>query len=241
MYRSQPRSEADPGWIPPPRLYAPEPPRRRVYRDSSPGWSVPSRLQPQTRAPHRRPAAPELTHTQREIRALRRHVAPLEAKLAATAPTGVPIAETPEPHHAPTVVPIAVALPTVNEPTPVPAAEPSTTRREPTTMPTAAALPLLGAPKMVPVAPKSAPAPDVVPTPRPEPYLVIMEVPRVGPKADVEFLLTTERRLPLAPPSSKRGRFDSKGGRMMRSWPAIRWFTKRLSQPRPWRPPWSST
>ena len=57
----------------------------------------------------------------------------------------------------------------------------------------------------------------------------------------ISSFICVHRLLTLAPTSSKRGRFDSKGGRMMRYWPAIRWFTKGLSQPRPWRPPWSST
>jgi len=47
--------------------------------------------------------------------------------------------------------------------------------------------------------------------------------------------------LPPANTSSKRGRFECKGGRMMRSTPIKDEPTTRRSRPRPWRPPWCTT
>ena len=76
----------------------------------------------------------------------------------------------------------------------------------------------------------------------PEPFMLHFVVPRVGhvPYTDAALSLASSHLFLLAPTCSKRGRFDSKGGRMMWSCPAIRRSIESPRRPRPWRPPWTS-
>ena len=76
-----------------------------------------------------------------------------------------------------------------------------------------------------------------------KPFMLIFEVPRVGlvPHADAMVWLILTRLFFLAPTCSKRGRFDSKGGRVMRSCLVLCRYMTSPRRPRPWRPPWART
>jgi len=79
-------------------------------------------------------------------------------------------------------------------------------------------------------------------TSAPELFILHFVVPRVGhvPYTDAALSLASSHLFLLAPTCSKRGRFDSKGGRMMWSYPAIRRSIESPQRARLWRPPWTS-